>query len=139
MNMAGSKLVLPLMKSFPLFRLMLVLAGLALGATVARAEDVRSIKARMEQRLGTVLALKDRGVVGENNRGFLEVRGAATGPDQQVVSEENSDRRAVYADIAGKTGASADAVGRQRAQQLASIAKRGHWVQDEGGEWRQKS
>jgi hypothetical protein len=127
------------MKSFPLFRIVLVLACLALGATAARAEDVNSIKARMEQRLGAVLGLKDRGVAGENNRGFLEMRGGGSGSDQQVISEENSDRRAVYADIASKTGASADAVGRQRAQQLASIAKRGHWIQDANGEWRQKT
>lgn len=124
------------MKSFPLLRFLLVLGFLAAGAVSMRAEDV---KARMEQRLGAVLSLKDRGVAGENNRGFLEIRGTASGPDQQVVSEENSDRRAVYAEIASRTGASADAVGRQRAQQLASLAKRGHWIQDANGNWQQKT
>jgi len=127
------------MKSFPLLRFLLILGFLAAGAVSARAEDVSSVKSRMKQRLSAVLSLKDRGVAGENNRGFLEIRGTASGPDQQVVSEENSDRRTVYADIAGRTGASADSVGRQRAQQLASLAKRGHWVQDANGTWEQKT
>jgi hypothetical protein len=127
------------MKSFPLFRMLLVSACVALGgAASARAEDLGAIKARIEQRLGSVGALKDRGVAGENNRGFLEARGSASGADQGVISAENSDRRAVYAALAQQTGASADAVGRQRAQQLASLAKHGHWIQEQNGEWKQK-
>jgi hypothetical protein len=126
------------MKSLSLFRFVMVLALFAFGTAAVRAEDLGAIKARLEQRLGAVNALKDRGVAGENNRGFLEIRGTASGPDQQMISEENSDRRAVYAALAQQTGATPDVVGRQRAQQLAQIAKRGHWVQDANGEWRQK-
>jgi hypothetical protein len=29
-------------------------------------------------------------------------------------------------------------VGRHRAQQIASIALKGHWIQDPSGAWRQK-
>ena len=125
------------MKSVTLFRLLVLVGTLGLGTVAVRAQDP-GIKARMEQRLGALDDMKDRGVVGENNRGFLEVRGNASGQDQQVISDENSDRRTVYAAIAAKTGASADTVGRQRAQQLAGLAKRGHWIQDANGEWRQK-
>lgn len=127
------------MKSLHLLRLIFVCVALAWGGAVAvRAQDLNAVKARMEQRLGAVNGLKDRGVAGENNRGFLEVRGNASGADQQVISDENSDRRTVYAALAQQTGASADAVGRQRAAQIASIARRGHWIQDQGGAWRQK-
>jgi uncharacterized protein len=126
------------MKSASLFRVLFLFATLALGTVVVRAQDLGAVKARMEQRLGSVNALKDRGVAGENNRGFLEARGAATGPDQQVISDENSDRRTVYAALAQQTGATPDAVGRQRAQQLAGLAKRGHWIQDPSGAWQQK-
>lgn len=126
------------MKSLVIFRLLLVFATLALGTVAVRAQDLGAVKARMEQRLGAVNALKDRGVAGENNRGYLENRGAGAGADQQVISDENSDRRAVYSALAAQTGASADAVGRQRAQQIATIAKRGHWIQEANGEWRQK-
>src|SRR6266498_4790074 len=126
------------MKSFPLFRFLLVIACVTLGAVSARAEDLNAVKARMTQRLGALSVMKDRGVAGENNRGFLEARGGAAGPDQQLISEENSDRRTVYAALAQQTGATPDTVGHQRAQQIASIAKRGHWIQDPSGEWRQK-
>lgn len=127
------------MKSALVFRLGFLFATLLFGAAVVRAEDLGGVKARMEQRLGSVNGLKDRGVAGENNQGFLEARGNANGGDQKMISDENADRRTVYAAIAAQTGATPDAVGRQRAQQIASIARPGHWIQDASGAWRQKS
>jgi uncharacterized protein YdbL (DUF1318 family) len=126
------------MKSFVVFRLLFVAAALAFGTVTVRAQDLNAVKARIEQRLGSVNALKDRGVAGENNRGFLEVRGNGSAEDQKVISEENADRRAVYNALAAQTGATSEAVGRQRAQQIASIARAGHWIQDAGGGWKQK-
>lgn len=125
------------MKSAFVFRLALLLGTASLGVTLAHAQDP-AIKARMEQRLGSVNALKDRGIVGENNQGFLEPRGNASGDDQRIIGEENADRRSVYAAIAAKTGAPPDVVGRQRAQQLASLARPGHWIQDPSGAWKQR-
>jgi uncharacterized protein YdbL (DUF1318 family) len=105
---------------------------------VLAAENLNAVRARMEQRLGSLNELKDRGAAGENNRGYLEARGAAQPADQKVIADENADRRTVYTDIAARTGANADTVGRQRAQQLASLARRGHWIQDASGAWKQK-
>ena len=105
---------------------------------VVGAEKLSAVRERMEKRLGAVTELKNKQIIGENNRGFLEVRGTALGPADQTVADENSDRRTVYAAIAAETGASANEVGRQRAEQLLSLAKRGHWVQESSGEWRQK-
>ncbi len=102
------------------------------------AEKLSAVRERMEKRLEAVNALKQKKVIGENNRGFLEVRGNVHGPEDQIVADENSDRRVVYAAIAAETGASVNDVGRQRAEQLLSLAKRGHWVQDHSGEWRHK-
>jgi uncharacterized protein len=125
------------MKSLSLFRLLLGLTLLGAGTVAVHAQDA-SLKARIEQRLGSVNALKDRGVAGENNRGFLEARGNAGGADQQIIEAENADRRAVYAAIAAQTRASPDQVGQKRAQQIASIARPGHWIQDPSGAWKQK-
>lgn len=125
------------MKSLSVFRFLFALVVLSAGTAAVRAQDAQ-IKARIEQRLGSVNAMKDRGVAGENNRGFLEARGSATGADQQVIGEENSDRRAVYAAIAAQTRANPDQVGQKRAQQIASIARPGHWIQDPNGSWRKK-
>ena len=125
------------MKSHFLVRLLLIIATLSLGAVTLQAQDA-ALKARIEARLGNVNALKDRGVAGENNQGFLEARGGATGADQEIIGAENADRRAVYAAIAAQTKASPDQVGQKRAAQNASIARKGHWVQDASGAWRQK-
>ena len=127
------------MKLSLLFRLVGVIAGLLAATTVIAAENLNSVRARMEQRLRSLDELKDRGAAGENNRGYLEARGGASPADQKIIGDENSDRRTVYADIAARTGANADTVGRQRAQQLASLARRGHWIQDASGAWKQKS
>jgi uncharacterized protein len=126
------------MKFVTLFRLLFAFAMVALGTVGAHAQDLGAVKARIEQRLSAVNALKDRGAAGENNRGYLEARGNASGADQQVISDENNDRRTVYTALAQQTGANPDTVGQKRAQQIASIARPGHWIQDPSGSWRQK-
>src|SRR4051812_2317788 len=124
------------MNSALIFRILFLLASAAFGASVVRAEDLNAVKARMEQRLDRVVALKDKGVAGETNRGYLEARGAASADDQRVIAEENADRRSVYEGIAAQTKADPEQVGRKRAQGMA--AKPGWWVQEQSGEWRQR-
>lgn len=120
-----------------LFRLLLIVSLCGIPAMVSRAEDPSAIKARMDQRLGQIDQFKSQGVIGENNRGFVEVR-ASSGDAATVVAAENADRQAVYAYIAGKTGSSADQVGRARARQIAAASAPGVWLQDESGNWYQK-
>ena len=122
---------------FPLLTL-LVFAGILSVPAALRAQDLGVIRARMEQRLADVNAVKGKGAAGENNRGFLEARGSPAPADQQVIQAENADRRQVYAAIAAETGSSADEVGRQRAVQLAGLARPGHWVQGADGSWKKK-
>lgn len=113
------------------------LALCAFTATVVAAESAADIRRRMEQRLPQLDAAKAKGAIGENNRGYVEVREAA-GNAAAIVAEENRDREAVYALIAQQTGASSDSVGRARAKQIAASAGPGVWVQDERGAWRKK-
>ena len=120
-----------------LIRLLACIAALGFATVAARAQDP-ALKARMEQRIGALDALKDRGVVGENNRGLLEVRGQAAPADAKLVSDENADRSAVYAALAQQTGSTPDVVARKRAQQIAERSKPGVWIQDPSGQWRQK-
>jgi uncharacterized protein len=119
-------------------RLFLFLVMVGWGGALASAQSDDAIKARMAQRLPVIDALKDRGAVGENNHGLLEIRGQVAGPEETAVADENSDRRTVYVALARQTGSTPEAVGRQRAQQIAMRSKRGVWIQDAGGEWRQK-
>lgn len=105
--------------------------------SLVRAEDAGTVKARMEQRLAQVDALKEKGAVGENNRGFLEIRGGG-GDAGAVVAAENKDRETVYAAVAQKTGSTTDQVGRKRAARIEQTSRAGVWVQDEAGGWKKK-
>ena len=121
-------------------RTFLALAALALagGTVTAHAQDMNAVRQRMEQRLSSLDALKDKGLVGENNRGYLEARGALSPADSSAVAGENADRGIVYAAIARQTGSNSDQVGRARPQKLVGMSKAGVWVQRATGEWARK-
>jgi uncharacterized protein YdbL (DUF1318 family) len=121
------------------FRLLSLIAVLVVGLTTStlRAQDLGAVKARIVARLPKIDALKAKGAIGENNRGFVEVRDGDA-EASAVVAAENSDREAVYAAIAKQTGSSADQVGRARAKQLAANSAAGVWVQHEDGSWTKK-
>ncbi len=96
-----------------------------------------SIKDRMLERIPAINALKDKGIIGENNRGYLEYR-SADKPEQQLVNDENSDRQAVYQSIAQQQKVDAVLVGQRRAKQIADIGQKGHWFQKPDGTWYKK-
>lgn len=101
----------------------------------AYAEDV---KARMQSRLPLIKELKAKGIVGENNKGYLEFVGNVR-KDENVVNDENSDRGEVYAAIAVQQGTSVEVVGKRRAEQITGKAAPGEWLQDANGKWYKKS
>jgi uncharacterized protein YdbL (DUF1318 family) len=107
-----------------------------LAAPAGRAEDAAAVRDRMAARLPQIDSLKAAGVLGENNRGLLEIREGSSGA--AIVAEENRDREFVYAELARRTGSSADAVGRARARQIAAASAPGVWLQRENGEWYRK-
>jgi hypothetical protein len=111
----------------------LLLVTMAVALLVALPATAQDIKARMAARLPVIDDLKARGIVGENNQGYLEFVGA---PEKaETVAAENADRRAVYAAIARQTGTSPEAVGRQRAVQIAQKSLPGVRLQKPDGTW----
>ncbi len=96
-----------------------------------------SIKARMKARLPTINQLKAQGIVGENNKGFLEFR-SSDRSKASIVNSENKDRATVYKAIAQKQGTTPDLVGKRRALQIRKIARPGTWLQDDSGKWYKK-
>lgn len=105
---------------------------------LAQAESATAINSRMVERLPAIDSLKERKVVGENNRGLLEVRGSAAIEDEQVVTDENRDRSAIYELIAKHESTSSDAVARARARQIAERSKSGLLLQAPDGAWYSK-
>ena len=97
----------------------------------------KSIKKRMIERLPTIRALKEKGLVGENNKGYLEFVSSKQ-ENADVVEAENKDRKKVYDAIANQQGTTVELVGKHRAIQLAKKAKPGEWLQDANSKWYKK-
>ncbi|MGA7278905.1 MAG: DUF1318 domain-containing protein [Desulfocapsaceae bacterium] len=96
-----------------------------------------SVKDRMLARIPAINALKDKGLIGENNRGFLEYR-TGEKPQQDMVNAENQDRKTVYQSIAQSQKVDAVLVGQRRANQIAANGVKGHWFQNADGSWYKK-
>jgi uncharacterized protein YdbL (DUF1318 family) len=105
------------------------------GMCFAGAND---IKARMQERLPTIVQMKADNIIGENNQGFIEFIPGAAAKMQDVVSAENRDRQTVYEAIAKQQGTTAELVGQRRAIQIAEKAGSGEWLQDAAGKWYRK-
>ena len=116
-----------------------LLAGLFLLSVFVQGESAE-LKERFLQRLPLLEKMKDQGWIGENNLGFLAFLSEAgqSKENTRIVNDENQDRKTVYAEIAVKVNASAEAVGRRRAVQIAALAAVGHWLQDTENNWYQK-
>jgi uncharacterized protein YdbL (DUF1318 family) len=108
-----------------------LLIGTFMTGVSAFADD---IKARMKNRLPVIKELKAKGIVGEDNKGFLQFVGGKKAK-ADVVAAENKDRKTVYAAIAKQQGTTAELVGKRRAVQIAKKADKGEWVQDTAGNW----
>ena len=111
--------------------------GLAAALVLSAPAFAQSLKQRMLDRLPAIVELKNKGIVGENNQGYLEFRGAKK-EGEDVVRAENADRKAVYGAIAKKQGTTPQLVGQRRAQQIAREAEPGQWLQKPDGSWYRK-
>ena len=116
---------------------LVMLALVLCGWATAMAETMDAVQQRMKARLPAIEALKAKGLIGENSRGYLEFVGAQK-ENESDVQAENQDRKTVYQAIAQKTNASDDQVGRRRAQKIAENAPAGALLQDAAGQWQAK-
>jgi len=100
---------------------------------------VKEIATRLRERHARVQAVKDNGCFGENNRGYLELRDCEDLADadyknrvQQLMAEENKDRKALFNELArlnhdsGATVSTMETVG---AMSKLKRAGQGEWVQ----------
>ena len=117
-------------------KMLSIILALFLLTVTGASVFAQGIKQRMKARLPTINALKQNGIVGENNKGFLAFRGGRKNAD--VIDAENADRKRIYEAIAKSQGTTADLVGKRRALQIRNIAGPGEWLQDENGKWYKK-
>ncbi len=127
------------MRKYSMFYAMIALFTLLIfsaeGNCFAGAND---IKARMQERLPNIVKLKSAGLVGENNKGYLEFVPGAAKKEAGVITAENNDRKKVYSAIAKQQGATAEVVGERRAIQIGQKASSGEWLQNKSGKWYKK-
>jgi len=107
---------------------------IAYGLFLVTVAHSASIKDRMAARIPAINALKDQGIIGENNKGYLEYR-SGNHPQQELVQAENADRATVYGAIGKSQGAPAALVGARRAKMIAENGQAGHWYQKSDGSW----
>lgn len=116
---------------------LIILSVILLSTTAVFSQGANEIKQRMKQRLPTIVELKNKGIIGENNLGYLEfVSGKKEKED--IVAAENRDREKVYEAIAKKQKTTAQKVGERRAIQIAEKADPGDWLKDKNGKWYQR-
>jgi len=124
--------------SFAIYALLLTFVFSAT-PTLYADNDFASAQKRTLDRLEERENLWNRGLIGENNAGFVSARSSLNNKQREMVAEENKDRTIIYTAIAARTNSTAEEVGKQRAAQIAKAAKRGLWLQDMEGKWYRKS
>jgi len=131
------------------------LRALGLGVSAAYAQvnvdvstpAIRALKASMQNRFPQLKPFYDRGAVGENNNGFVEVRGAGglnlqeQAKVNQLVDQENKDRTALYREImtANKFGPeSLPQIQKIFANSWRGNSQPGWLIQNDQGQWVKK-
>lgn len=107
--------------------------------SAVQGADAKTLKKNMKERLTKIVDLKKRGIVGEDNKGYLApVEQTLNEADAALVKAENADRKTIYTAIGKQQGASAEDVGKRRAIRLSNLAFPGTYVMDETGKWVKK-
>lgn len=134
----------------PRFNLMSLLISDAQAQTVditIRTPAIQAIQDRMAERFQSSLeAHFDSGALGFGSDGLVVVRDASKVPLKdrvsvnQLVADDNRDRKAVYREISVANGHPEwEAQIREIfAKQWIASARKGWWYQDAGGAWKQK-
>jgi uncharacterized protein YdbL (DUF1318 family) len=119
--------------------IILVMGGFALALALLISAPVSAgpLQDRMKARLPEIVALKTKGVIGENYQGYLEFVGQSR-EGANIVAAENEDRKMLYQAIAKKTGATADQVGRRAALKWKANLGPGEYFKNEDGTWIKK-
>jgi uncharacterized protein YdbL (DUF1318 family) len=132
-------------------RIMIHIASLVLPSAEAAVDieistpAIRNLKASLKNRYGSLKPYYDKGVIGETNRGYIEIRDTGKldlkqkGQIKRLSDDENADRRALYEEIirANKLESKVlPEVERVFANSWRDNAKgNGWWIQKDDGAW----
>ena len=102
-------------------------------------EMTPAVEAALEgrrERFDELTAFKDKGAIGENNRGYIEVLAPDSGA-KALAEAENKDRVVIYKTIAQQNGLTAEleTIEKVFAQVQHDKAKPGAKIQNDDGQW----
>jgi hypothetical protein len=118
----------------------LLVASIALSALPAAAGPSEAeLKKKFEARYPEIRQLKQKGIVGETSDGYLDFVSDGKKDDKaaDLVSEENDDRKALYALIAEKEKTEPRLVAERNAKRNFERAREGEYLREDG-KWRKK-
>ncbi len=100
-------------------------------------ERTRRFRRMMERRPQLTQARKE-GLIGENNKGFLEARAELGSELKNVVAAENADRLTIFREVAKRENSTPEFVGERFAVRVAERVPSGTLLQDSAGNWNAK-
>ena len=122
-------------------------SGTAWAQKEPESPAVSALKKQIRERFPRLAPLYQKGAVGENNQGWLEIRDvnnlspAEKNEVKPLVDSENRDRRALYLEVAKSMNIVPDQliqVQRIFAEKWQQSASPGWWIQKGDGAWIQK-
>jgi len=117
------------------------------GALEVSTATIRALKTSIKKRFPNLVSYFQRGIIGENNGGLLEIRTweGVSLPERakvkQLVEAENKDRISLYQEIAKTMGIDPSQLERVQkifAKQWQKTTPSGTWIQTEDGKWVRK-
>ena len=117
------------------------------GVLQVSTASIRALKASIKKRFPNLVSYFQRGIIGENNGGLLEIRTweGVSLPERakvkQLVEAENKDRISLYQEIAKTMGIDPSQLERVQkifAKQWQKTTPSGTWIQTEDGKWVRK-
>ena len=115
--------------------------------TTVSSPAIDSLKQKIKDRFNDLKPYFAAGAVGEAKDGLVEIRDASVLPMKdraklnRIVNEENTDRRALYKEVAKELDVEAKdlpKVQKSFADQWQEFARPGWWIQDEAGNWNKR-
>ena len=117
------------------------------GVLQVSTASIRALKTSIKKRFPNLVSYFQRGIIGENNGGLLEIRTweGVSLPERakvkQLVEAENKDRISLYQEIAKTMGIDPSQLERVQkifAKQWQKTTPSGTWIQTEDGKWVRK-
>ncbi|AMM41831.1 Uncharacterized conserved protein UCP025560 [Candidatus Desulfofervidus auxilii] len=117
------------------------------GVLEVSTASIRALKTAIKKRFPKLIPYFQKGIIGENNRGLLEIKSwqgvslAKRAKVKQLVEAENKDRTNLYQEVAKNMGIDPSQLGKVQkifAKQWQKTAPSGTWIQTEDGKWVRK-